>query len=172
MAILQHLALLRGHRSFHSRTTYASPQCSRSPTGRDDIDFVYEQEAEATCDFDWDYNNRSLTDSYQSDGGVRLSALYGPQDSFVYADGGRDSPILSSDDNRQSRVLSIGSTAADQMDTQKSAGSTRGSAVGHRGFAAARISRGDFSTKVAQLANLTALAPSPPEDAPFFPGGE
>lgn len=109
------------------------------PTWEDDIDFAFDQEAEATCDFDWE-NAAALREEDEHElmpsdqptpeddespgvepGGVRLSAWLGdtPSESSsrspVRCDGG-DAPSTSSDNVQHKR----------------------GSSVGHRGFQAAR----------------------------------
>lgn len=135
----------------------------------DDIDFVYEQEAEATCDFDWDFTGRSHANSFQSDGGVRLSqSSYGTRASSVYSgdarDGNRESRVLS-DGPRNGRVLNSGATIAERREAQQAAEHARGSSVGHRGFAAARNSNGDNLAKGGKLPPLNIPARSSQGDA-------
>ncbi|CZT21550.1 uncharacterized protein RCC_07413 [Ramularia collo-cygni] len=97
------------------------------PTWEDDIDFAFDQEAEASCDFDWENvaspreeEEAELTPSDHDDdggepGGVRLSAWLG------------DAPSMSS------------SSSLDHTQHK------RGSSVGHRGFQAARTGSGEVA---------------------------
>lgn len=120
------------------------------PTWEDDIDFAFDQEAEASCDFDWENVSTlpeeaaepALTPSDQPSpdedetpggeqpGGVRLSAWLG------------DAPSIA------------GSTSSD-ANTHK-----RGSSVGHRGFQAARTGSNDGVTSPPPALRLGSVADS------------
>ncbi|KAK5120018.1 hypothetical protein LTR85_007094 [Meristemomyces frigidus] len=121
-----------------SRSVYQSPAVSstftcseaRRPsvisdaTWEDDVDFCYQQEAESTCNFDWQGFIPARESSIaESDGGVRLSAWLSP------------SPVT------ESGSPSTGQLQPTADFSNKRAPSDlhrRGSSVGHRGFLAAR----------------------------------
>lgn len=106
----------------------------------DAIDFAYDEEADATCDFDWDTKERNQVKSYRSDEGPRISqSSFDARVTSVYSDGFRDSRMQKRDST---------------MDDYKSNEHSRRS-VGHRGFAAARNSNGDKLAASVKLARLS-----------------
>ncbi|KAK4543115.1 hypothetical protein LTR36_005892 [Oleoguttula mirabilis] len=121
-----------------SRSTYKSPAISSTPasnetrrpsvlsdaTWEDDVDFCYQQEAESTCDFDWQsYIPARESSIAESDGGVRLSAWLDLSPPAEY-----ENPRA-----RQQPVSADVATKNAYPELHR-----RGSSVGHRGFLAAR----------------------------------
>lgn len=118
------------------------------PNWEDDIDFAFEQEAEATCDFDWGQVAPSAIahdegflaqcspdeDDSNGSGGVRLSAWIG------------EPSALTSKTVRPDSVGTGVSTPDPNTGQHK-----RGSSVGHRGFQAARNASSDKLTKTPPL---------------------
>ncbi|KAK4501251.1 hypothetical protein PRZ48_007058 [Zasmidium cellare] len=127
-------------------------------TWEDDIDFAYEQEAEAMCDFDWENASCSpLPEENEPDsavpsghpspvessgasspsGGVRLSTTSTYQPSAFTSDSSIANRARSS-----SAATSIFSSTENVNQQHK-----RGSSVGHKGFAAARKTSTDVLSK-------------------------
>lgn len=106
------------------------PSIISDTTWEDDVDFCYQQEAESTCNFDWQSfvpaRESSIADS---DGEVRLSAWLNPTPSIE-----AESPHA-----RQQQ------TTVDLVKEQAASGlHRRGLSVGHRGFLAARKGSSDL----------------------------
>lgn len=135
----------KSKRSSHS-TKIASPATCSTPdlrrpstiwdtTWEDDVDFCYEQEAESTCDFDWDGAMTLHRQSVESDGGVRLSS-YAPS----VANGlSRDTTGLARNASDKNECGTKTERLSSQLRSRSSV------SVGHRGFLQARNSSVDLS---------------------------
>ena len=112
-------------------------------TWEDDVDFCYDQEAEATCDFNWDFS-RTYQPS-QSGSGVWPSAesYYGT------------SPTVSNESSTSLKYQSSNDNIAERRCSQMMNQHKRGSSVGHRGFLAAR------KNSSADLISQANLIPAP-----------
>ncbi|KAF2208619.1 hypothetical protein CERZMDRAFT_107463 [Cercospora zeae-maydis SCOH1-5] len=132
----------------------------------DDIDWAFEQEAEATCDFDWekyaDEKEKLPVPSPDDEspessgsGGVRLSAWM------------NDPSALDS----QAKHVSASSTPATSpyMDDGAPQNHKRGSSVGHRGFLAARNASSDKLTKTPPMSVEIKASESPYASQTYFP---
>jgi hypothetical protein len=133
------------------------------PTWEDDIDFAFDQEAEASCDFDWENtsclreededaltpSDRPVPDDDESTtgepGGIRLSAWLG------------DAPSISSS-------ISPGlNSSSDEISTSSdNVQHKRGSSVGHRGFQAARTLSHDSAIPAPLAINIATSASGSP----------
>ena len=100
-------------------------------TWEDDVDFCYEQEAESTCNFNWDVRSSARNDS------VVL-----PPKTPCHA----HSPDLVTDSENNVRLEDSTDTIAERRSSQIEGQHTRGYSVGHRGFLAARKSSNDLKT--------------------------
>jgi len=104
----------------------------------DDIDLMYQQEAESTCDFDWDVYRRSRTNATMGALGTGLSTpLQSNRTSSIYSDG---LVMAINDSTRSSRVTSQELETSYYAGTGRPIKRPRGTSIGHRGFAAARNS--------------------------------
>lgn len=104
----------------------------------DDIDLMYQQEAESTCDFDWDIYRRSRTNATMGALGTGLSTpLQSNRTSSIYSDG---LVMAINDSARSSRVTSQELETSYYAGTGRPIKRPRETSIGHRGFAAARNS--------------------------------
>jgi len=104
----------------------------------DDIDLMYQQEAESTCDFDWDVYRRSRTHATMGNSGTGPSTpLQSNRTSSIYSDG---LVMAINDSTRSSRVTSQELETSYYAGTGRPIKRPRGTSIGHRGFAAARNS--------------------------------
>ena len=124
---------------------FRSPSPFSTATWEDDVDFCYQQEAEATCEFDWDnVAEAQETELTQTSLEIRSSAgiaQFGP-------------PISDFPNLRQPPSTDSFSARNQAMNQHK-----RGSSVGHRGFLAARMSSVDMLNKP----NISSFGQSRPE---------
>lgn len=127
------------------------------PTWEDDIDFAFDQEAEATCDFDWENTASPLHEEDESaltpvdqptpddddetlaggPGGVRLSAWLG------------DAPSSSGSQSPAPCEQGDANPASSGKGQRQ-----RGTSVGHRGFQAARTLSSDAVAQTSPLMTL------------------
>lgn len=117
-----------------SNTSTASdarrPSILSDATWEDDVDFCYEQNAESTCQFDWNTTPKSVRDQSiaDSEGGEgRLTTWLAP------------SPILGSESPPSSRAAPSEDRTILHPRMDSPSQHSRGSSVGHRGFLAARL---------------------------------
>lgn len=104
-------------------------------TWEDEIDFVYKQEAESTCNFDWDSVSNEAQRSPQSDLGPRLSL------GFPAVPSGRLSARLPQQKLSEGSLRSLHNKSASQGNM---------SSVGHRGFLHARKQFSPFEETIGE----------------------
>lgn len=106
------------------------------PTWEDDIDFAFDQEAEASCDFDWE----NVTSPPEDEDDVLTPAAHPPLDEDESPSGEPGGVRLSAWLGDAPSIPS--STSTDHFHHK------RGSSVGHRGFQAARTGSNDGAAQI------------------------
>lgn len=117
-------------------------------TWEDDVDFVYQQEAESTCDFNWNVISRPLDSTPPQDAVVHpSSSFYHAQSPDIASESGTGSRYDGTNGSKTSvQYNSSSETIAERRKSNQLP--KRGSSVGHRGFLAARKNSADLSTKL------------------------
>ncbi|CAK1366448.1 unnamed protein product [Cercospora beticola] len=179
-AKIEYPASIASHKSKRSSKSAAPTVQSAStrafsdiPVGldwEDDIDWAFEQEAEATCDFDWEKHAASESDAKEQlpvpspddespetggSGGVRLSGWM------------NDPSALESDAKHISTSSTPGTSP--YMEDGLPQNHKRGSSVGHRGFLAARNASSDKLTKTPPMSVEIKTSESPYASQTYFP---
>lgn len=115
-------------------------------TWEDDVDFIYAQEAESTCNFNWNVGKSPCWSPVENESEQRpISAAYHAH-----------SPTIPLGETNARPVNDSKETIAERRRSRKADRAPRASSVGHRGFLAARRS----SQELQDVSNPVGLTPS------------